>query len=98
MFNWLKKKVQEKSDQEFKNGIKRVEKFLKFAQSKSADKSDQLRQDIESLQATIAIINMGGNTPENMDRLLNVDMICRRIFETEYGGKAFDFNKKFSPK
>jgi hypothetical protein len=35
MLNWLKKKVQEKSDQESKNGFKRVEKFLKFAQSKS---------------------------------------------------------------
>ena len=97
MFKWLKNKVQEKSDKEYKNGIKRIYNFLKFAKG-SKDNHDQLKQDLLSMDTTINILEMSPNEPKNMDRLLNVDMICRKIYEVEYGGKASEFNKKFDPK
>ena len=97
MFKWLKNKVQEKSDKEYKNGIKRIYNFLKFAKG-SKDNHDQLKQDLLSIDTTINILEMSANEPKNMDKLLNVDMICRKIYEVEYGGKASEFNKKFDPK
>ena len=97
MLNWLKKKVQEKSDKEYKTGIKRIYNFLKFAKG-NKDNHDQLKQDLLSMDTTINILEMSPNEPKNMDRLLNVDMICRKIYEVEYGGKVSEFNKKFDPK
>jgi len=97
MFNWLKKKVKDKTDKEYKNGIKRVRNFLKFATG-FKDNHDQLKQDLLSMDTTLAILEMSPNEPKNMDRLLNVDMICRKIYEVEYGGKSSEFNKKFDLK
>ena len=97
MFNWLKKKVKDKTDNEYKNGIKRIYNFLKFANG-SKDNHDQLKQDLLSMDTTINILEMSSNEPKNMERLLNVDMICRKIYEVEYGGKSSEFNKKFDPK
>ena len=97
MLKWLRKKVQQKSDEEYKKGIKRNSNFLKFAKA-FKDNSDQLKQDLESVEATNAILNMSPNNSENMDRLLKLDMICRRMFAQEYNGSDLKYNKEFDPK
>ena len=94
MFKWLKKKVKEKTDQEYKSGIKRTRNFLKLAMA-FKDNHDQLKQDLISMDTTLAILEISPNDSKNMDRLLNVDMICRKIFATEYGGDDSKYNKKF---
>ena len=97
MFKWLKKKVKEKTDQEYKSGIRRTRNFLKFAMA-FKDNHDQLKQDLISMDTTLAILEMSPNDSKNMDRLLNVDMICRKIFAAEYGGDDSKYNKKFDAK
>ena len=94
MFKWLKKKVKEKTDQEYKSGIRRTRNFLKLAMA-FKDNHDQLKQDLISMDTTLAILEISPNDSKNMDRLLNVDMICRKIFATEYGGDDSKYNKKF---
>ena len=59
------------------------------------DNHDQLKQDLLSMDTTLAILEMSPNDSKNMDRLLNVDMICRKMFATEYGGDDSKYNKKF---
>ena len=97
MLGWLRKKVQPKSDEEYKKGIKRNSNFLKFAEA-FKDNSDQLKQDLISVDASNAILNMSSNSSENMDKLLKLDMICRRMFAQEYGGSDLKYNKEFDPK
>jgi len=97
MLGWLKKKVQQKSDEEYKKGIQRNYNFLKFAKA-FKDNSDQLKQDLESVEATTSLLEVSPNNPENMDRLLKIDMICRRMFAQDYGGSDLKYNSKFDPK
>lgn len=95
--NFFKNKIQIKTDEEYKKGIQRIMNFLKFAKSFN-NNSGQLKQDLESIEATNLILKMSPNNSVNIDRLLKIDMICRRIFSQEYGGSDFKFNTKFNPK
>jgi hypothetical protein len=97
MFGWLKEKIQQKTEEEYKKGIQRNYNFLKFAKA-FKDNSDQVKQDLESVEVTNTILEVSPNNSENMDRLLKIDMICRRMFAQNYGGSDFKYNSKFDPK
>ena len=44
------------------------------------------------------ILSMSPYNSDNMSKLLDLDMNCRRMFANVYGGSDLKYNSKFDPK
>ena len=97
MFKWLRNKVMKGSKEEYLEGIDRNTNFLEFAKSFS-NNSDILLQQILSIETENLLLWSLTYNDENMSKLLDIDMACRRLFANEYGGSDFKYNSKFNSK
>ena len=97
MFKWLRNKVMKGSKEEYLKGIDRNTNFLEFAKSFS-NNSDILLQQILSIETENLLLWSLTYNDENMSKLLDIDMACRRLFANEYGGSDFNYNSKFNSK
>lgn len=97
MFKWLRNKVMKGSKEEYQKGIDRNTFFLEFAKSFS-NNSDLLKQQLYALETENMKLWMAPYNDENMSKLLDIDMACRRLFANEYGGSDLKYNSKFNSK
>jgi len=97
MFKWLRDKMIKGSEEEFNKGLDRNLNFLEFAKSFSNN-----TQEVNDLLYAMESENMRlwtfGYNQDNMSKLLDLDMNCRRLFANVYGGSDLKYNKKFDPK
>ena len=97
MFKWLRNKMLKGSKEEYLKGMDRNTNFLEFAKSFS-NNSDVLMQQILAIETENLLLWSSSYNEENMSKLLDIDMACRRLFANEYGGSDLKYNSKFDPK
>ena len=95
MFKWLRDKMIKGSEEEFNRGLDKL--FLEFAKSFS-NNTKEVNEIIYSLETENMQLWTVGYSEQNMSKLLDLDMDCRRIFANIYGGSDLKYNKKFDPK
>ena len=97
MFKWLRDKMIKGSEEEFNRGLDRNTNFLEFAKSFS-NNTKEVNEIIYSLETENMQLWTFGYSEQNMSKLLDLDMDCRRIFANIYGGSDLKYNTKFDPK
>tara|TARA_B100001063_G_C16661502_1_gene501338 strand:+ start:226 stop:534 length:309 start_codon:yes stop_codon:yes gene_type:complete len=101
VFDWLKNKIEKSESKEFDKGCHRTLNFLNYAKSRD----DAQPGDIADIELYISEINnLIKNIKKNdsvdkdsMDKLLEIDMICRRIWANAFQESNFTYDKKFNP-
>ena len=101
MFSWIKNKLNERQSFEFDRGCERTLNFLNYAMSRS-DASSADIIDMEVLENKIKTIKMRKKpnkvaNDQDMDELLEVDGICRRIWTNVFKESHFSYDKRFNP-
>ena len=97
MFKWLRDKLITGSKEEYEKGLDRNTNFLEFAKSFN-NNSDEVNNLIYALETENMRLWTLGYNDENMSKLLDLDMNCRRMFANVYGGSDLKYNGKFDPK
>lgn len=96
MFKWLRDKLITGSKEEYEKGLDRNTNFLEFAKSFN-NNSDEVNNLIYTLETENMRLWTLGYNDENMSKLLDLDMNCRRMFANVYGGSDLKYNNKFDP-
>ena len=97
MLKWLRDKIISGSQEEYERGIDRNTNFLEFAKS-FGNNTDVTIQQLMALETDNMILSMSPYNSDNMSKLLDLDMNCRRMFANVYGGSDLKYNSKFDPK
>jgi len=97
MFKWLRDKLIKGSEEEYEKGLDRNTNFLEFAKSFN-NNSDEVNNLIYALETENMHLWTLGYNDENMSKLLDLDMNCRRMFANVFGGSDLKYNSKFDPK
>lgn len=97
MLKWLRNKLLAGSEEEYQRGIDRNTNFIEFAKSFSNNTGITIQQ-LLSLETDNMMLSMSPYNSENMSKLLDLDMNCRRMFANVYGGSDLKYNDKFDPK
>ena len=97
MLKWLRDKLISGSQEEYEKGIDRNTNFLEFAKS-FGNNTDITIQQLMALETDNMILSMSPYNSDNMSKLLDLDMNCRRMFANVYGGSDLKYNSKFDPK
>jgi hypothetical protein len=97
MLKWLRDKIISGSQEEYERGIDRNTNFLEFAKS-FGNNTDITIQQLMALETDNMILSMSPYNSDNMSKLLDLDMNCRRMFANVYGGSDLKYNSKFDPK
>ena len=97
MLKWLRDKIISGSQEEYERGIDRNTNFLEFAKS-FGNNTDITIQQLMALETDNMMLSMSPYNSDNMSKLLDLDMNCRRMFANVYGGSDLKYNSKFDPK
>ena len=97
MLKWLRDKLISGSQEEYEKGIDRNTNFLEFAKS-FGNNTDITIQQLMALETDNMMLSMSPYNSDNMSKLLDLDMNCRRMFANVYGGSDLKYNSKFDPK
>ena len=97
MLKWLRDKIISGSQEEYERGIDRNTNFLEFAKS-FGNNTDITIQQLMALETDNMMLSMSPYNSDNMSKLLDLDMNCRRMFANVYGCSDLKYNSKFDPK
>jgi hypothetical protein len=106
MFSWLKGKVLKSSEEDFKNRIDVCYAFIKFAQGKELLTPTPIdvgiKFDFPNISTKLGYmydelrsLSEGGYNTKTMNKLLDLDMECRKLWATAYGQSNSKYNKTF---
>ena len=99
MFKWLRDKINTGSETEYKNGLIRDElpitrpDLIEVSHARLLGDIDLMR-----LMQKNNELSMLDYSPDNMSRLLDLDMECRRIWGVTLKQSDLKYNKTFDPK
>jgi len=108
MFKWLRDKINTGSETEYKNGLIRNGNFFHFMRDELPINRPDLIEvsharllgdiDLMRLMQENNELSMLDYSPDNMSRLLDLDMECRRIWGVTLKQSDLKYNKTFDPK